>query len=188
MSDNANMNPETLEKIEAIAKSLEKIELSPEYALATQTLMKAQRDNFEMLDRSLAMMQAVHNAESKNSDFYTDLLKFLIPIFATAVIAGATVEIQNLNSFALLWIGLIGLAGSILWLIPLVVMRHRRAKRQGREYEKLAKAFKAWQSIADMQKKSMGDINNLDEAKALAIQFTDLISAVESSKDKSSND
>ena len=38
MSDNVNLNPETLEKIEAIAKSLEKMELSPEYALATQTL------------------------------------------------------------------------------------------------------------------------------------------------------
>lgn len=188
MDDDVNMSPEALEKIEALAETLQKMELSPEYSLAIQTLMKAQRDNFEMLDRSLAMMQAVHNAESKNSDFYTDLLKFLIPVFATAGIAGATVEIQNLNSSALLWIGLIGLAGSILWLIPLVVMRHRRAKRQGREYEKLAKAFKAWQSIADMQKKSMGNINNLDEAKALATQFTDFIGAVESSKNKSSND
>ena len=33
--------------------------------------------------------------------------------------------------------------------IPLVVKRHRRAKRQRGEYEKLAEAFKAWQSVAD---------------------------------------
>lgn len=188
MDDDVNMSPEALEKIEALAETLQKMELSPDYALATQTLMKAQRDNFEMLDRSLAMMQAVHNAESKNSDFYTDLLKFLIPLFATAVIAGLTVTIQNVNSTVLVWIGGVGLVTSFAFLIPLVIKRHRRAKRQRGEYEKLAEAFKAWQSIADMQKKSMGDINNLDEAKALATQFADLISAVESSKDKPSND
>lgn len=188
MDDDTSMSPEALEKIEALAETLQKMELSPEHALATQTLMKAQRDNFEMLDRSLAMIQAVHDAESKNSDFYTDLLKFLIPIFATAVIAGATVEIQNLNSSALLWIGSIGLAVSVLWLIPLVIMRHRRAKRQGREYEKLAEAFKAWQAVADLQKKSMGDINNLNDAKGLVAQFSDLVNTAESFKKKSSND
>lgn len=167
MSDNINTTPEILEKIEALADRFEKLEISPEYALATQTLMSAQRVNFEMLDRSLAMMQAVHNAESKNSDFYTDLLKFLIPIFATAIIAGLTVTIQNINSAVLVRIGVGGLAVSSAFLIPLIVKRHSRAKRQRGEYEKLAEAFNAWQSIADLQKKSMGDINNLDDAKDL---------------------
>lgn len=187
MNKDANTTSETLEKIDAIAKSLEKMELSPEYALATQTLMSAQRDNFEMLDRSLAMMQAVHNAESKNGDFYTDLLKFLIPIFATAVIAGLTVTVQNVNSAVLVWIGASGLVLSLGVLIPLIVKRHGRAKRQRKEYEKLAEAFKAWQSIAELQKKSMGNIDNLDDAKALAAQFTDLVNTADSFK-KSSSD
>lgn len=186
--DADNISPETLEKIEALAETLQKMELSPEYALATQTLMKTQRDNFEMLDRSLAMMQAVHNAESKNGDFYTDLLKFLIPLFATAVIAGLTVTIQNVNSAVLVWIGGTGLVASFAVLIPLIIKRHRRAKRQRGEYEKLAEAFKAWQSVADLQKKSMGDINNLDDAKDLVAQFTDLVNIAESFKKKSSND
>ena len=186
--DADNISPETLEKIEALAETLQKMELSPEYALATQTLMKAQRDNFEMLDRSLAMMQAVHNAESKNGDFYTDLLKFLIPLFATAVIAGLTVTIQNVNSAVLVWIGGVGLVASFAVLIPLIIKRHRRAKRQRGEYEKLAEAFRAWQSVADLQKKSMSDINNLDDAKDLVAQFTDLVNIAESFKKKSSND
>lgn len=188
MSDSTDLIPETLKKIDALADRFEKIKISPEYALATQTLMKAQRDNFEMLDRSLAMMQAVHNAESKNSDFYTDLLKFLIPLFATAVIAGLTVTIQNVNSAVLVWIGGMGLVASFAVLIPLIIKRHRRAKRQRGEYEKLAEAFKAWQSIADLQKKSMGDINNLDDAKALVAQFTDLVNTTESFKDELSKD
>lgn len=183
-----NISSNTLEKIEALAETLQKIELSPEYALTTQALMKVQRDNFEMLDRSLAMMQAVHGAESKNSDFYTDLLKFLIPIFATAVIAGLTVSIQSVNSSVLVWIGTVGLAVSFAFLVPLIIKRHRRAKRQRGEYEKLAEAFKAWQSAADLQKKSMGDINSLDDAKGLATQFADLINTVESFKKESSND
>lgn len=187
MKDDANINPETLEKIEALADRFEKMEISPEYALATQTLMSAQRDNFEMLDRSLAMMQAVHNAESKNGDFYTDLLKFLIPIFATAVIAGLTVTVQNVNSAVLVWIGAGGLILSLGVLIPLIVKRHRRAKRQRGEYEKLAEAFKAWQSVAELQKKSMGSIDGLDDAKALAAQFADLVNTADSFK-KSSND
>ena len=188
MNEDVNMSPETLEKIDALADRFEKMEISPEYALATQTLMSAQRDNFEMLDRSLAMIQAVHDAESKNSDFYTDLLKFLIPLFATAVIAGLTVTIQNVNSAVLVWIGGAGLVASFAVLIPLIIKRHRRAKRQRGEYEKLAEAFKAWQSIADLQKKSMGDMNNLDEVKALAAQFADLVNTTESFKDGLSKD
>lgn len=188
MNENADITPEALEKIEALVDRLEKVEVSPEYVLATQTLMKTQRDNFEMLDRSLAMMQAVHSAESKNSDFYTDLLKFLIPIFATAVIAGLTVTIQSVNSSVLVWIGSVGLAVSFAFLVPLIIKRHHRAKRQRGEYQKLAEAFKAWQSVADLHKKSMGDINNLDDAKALVAQFTDLVNTAESFKSKSSSD
>lgn len=188
MNEDLDMSPETLKKIEALADRLETVGVSPEYSLATQTLMGAQRDNFEMLDRSLAMMQAVHNAESKNSDFYTDLLKFLIPLFATAVIAGLTVTIQNVNSAVLMWIGGMGLVASFAVLIPLIIKRHRRAKRQRGEYEKLAEAFKAWQSVADLQKKSTGDINNLDDAKDLVAQFTDLVNIAELFKKKSSND
>jgi len=182
MPDGNGLKPEVLEKLETLVNTLQDIQISPEYTLATQALVQAQKDNFEMLDRSLSMIQAIHNAESKNSDFYTELIKYLIPLFTTAAIAGATITVQNINSLVLMIIGIAGVAISFMLLIPLLMSRHRRAIRQRGEYEKLAKVFEAWKSIADMQRKSNGEYSNIDDAKAVSAQFSDLIGSIESFK------
>lgn len=181
MEGESTISDDVLLKLEHLAEKLETMQLSPEYMLANQALIQAQKDNFEMLDRSLTIMQAMHNAESKNGDFYTEVIKFLLPLFTTAAIAGATITVQNVNSVVLMGIGLAGIVASLIFLVPLLVSRHRRAVRQRGEYEKLAKAFEVWKSIADMQRKANSDITNFDDAKVLSEEFSDLIKAVETS-------
>lgn len=172
-----NLSPEMLERAEKLSAKLEKIELNPSYIAALQTMTQLQKDNFEMIDRSLAMMQALHTAETKNDDYFLDILKFLIPIFATAAITGASITITGLNSLLLMTIGTIGLVVSVVFLTFLSLKRKKKIDRHQEQYVKLAEAFSKWQKLIEIQKQIASDSGvEVNDMKEL---FADLVGAAE---------
>lgn len=158
---NPDISPETMNRLEALGSKLESIEQSPSYINAMLAMLQYQKDNFEMIDRSLTMMQAVHKAELQNSAFYVDIIKFSAPIFATATITGAALDTPGINSSVLIAIGSVGLLTSVIALVPLLIQRHKKAKRQNAEYIKLAEAFDGWKKVAELRKQleTEGDLN-----------------------------
>ena len=174
---------DVLAKADKLADKLSVIEKSPAYVNATQAMVQLQKDNFEMIDQSLTMMQAVHKAELQNSDFYVDLLKFLIPLFATATITGVAIDNPGVNSIALSLIGEIGLALSVVFLVPILVQRHKKAKRQNSEYNKLSGAFTKWEKIADLQKQLQSDSDfSPKKVTRLLREITDIADMVDGVK------
>lgn len=175
----AEISADVMDRAEQLAEKLEVIEKSGPYVNAMQAMGQYQKDNFEMIDRTLSMMQAVHKVELQNTNFYVDILKFLIPIFATAAIAGATLDAQGVNSVLLVIIGLVGIAGGVLTLAPLLVKRHRKTQEQSKQYAKLAKALENWQKVAKLREQMSVDENfNSKETKKLleeVMKFADLI-------------
>lgn len=169
-----------LAKAEDLTKRLEAIELSPVYINAMEKIGQFQKDNFEMIDRALSMMQAVHKVELQNTNFYVDMLKFLIPIFATAAIAGATVDTQGINSLLLEAIGLGGIIGGILTLAPLLVKRHHKTKEQSQQYIKLADALDKWQKVAKLREQLDIDQDfNSHEARLLLDEIMNFAGMIE---------
>lgn len=170
---------DVLNRAEQLAEKLEVIEKSGPYVNAMQAMGQYQKDNFEMIDRTLSMMQAVHKVELQNTNFYVDILKFLIPIFATAAIAGATLDTQDVNSTLLVVIGAVGIISGVLALLPLLIKRHRKTQEQSKQYAKLAKALENWQKVAKLREQMSVDENfNSKETKKLleeVMKFADLV-------------
>lgn len=174
----AEISADVMDRAEQLAEKLEVIENSGPYVTAMQAMGQYQKDNFEMIDRTLSMMQAVHKVELQNTNFYVDILKFLIPIFATAAIAGATLDTQGVNSTLLVVIGVVGIISGVLALLPLLIKRHSKTQEQSKQYAKLAKALENWQKVAKLREQlSMDENFNSKETKKLleeVMSFADL--------------
>ena len=177
------MTPEMIEKANKLADKLSAIENSQGYTSAMRAMAQFQKDNFEMIDRALTMMQAVHKAELQNNNFYVDIFKFLIPIFATTAIAGAGVDSPGINSSVLIGVGGVGVLISVISLIPLLIQRHKKAQRQSAEYTKLSKAFTKWEKVADLRKQLESDSDfNTEQAKELFSELMEFADAAEAEK------
>lgn len=169
---------EQIAQLDSLTDKLEKMELNPSYIAAISTMTQLQKDNFEMIDRSLAMMQSIHTVEVKNGDYFLDIIKFLLPIFATAAITGASVDIAGLNSLLLVAVGLVGVGVSLVALVTLSIARKKKVDRQEKEYIKLSEAFSKWQKIANVQRQLASDSGvDIKDMKDL---FADLTKAAES--------
>lgn len=175
--------PEIVERLETVAGQLTSIENSQSYTSAMLAMSQYQKDNFEMIDRSLSMMQAVHKAELQNSGFYMGVLKLLIPIFATATITGAALDTPGINSLALVVVGGSGLLVAFIILVPLLIQRHKKAKRQSTEYAKLSEAFTKWEKIADLRKQldEKQEIG-LEKAQEIFSELADLSNTIDEGK------
>ena len=174
---------EQIDQLESLAAKLDKMELKPSYIAATNTMTRLQKDNFEMIDRSLAMMQSIHAVEVKNGDYFLDIIKFLLPIFATAAIAGASVDIAGLNSLLLVTVGLAGVGISTVALVTLSIARKKEVDRQEKEYVKLSEAFSKWQKIADVQRQLASDSGvDIKDMKDLFADLTKVAEAMEAKK------
>ena len=173
----------SVERLEKIADKLSVIENSQGYTGAMLAMSQFQKDNFEMIDRGLSMMQAVHKAELQNSDFYMGVLKLLIPIFATATITGATIDTPGINSLALIVVGGAGLLVAFVALVPLFVQRHKKAERQSAEYTKLSEAFTKWEKVADLRRQL--DENqeiSLEKGQEIFSELADLSNTIDEGK------
>ena len=168
-----------LDRADKLADRLSIIENSQGYTSAMLALSQYQKDNFEMIDRTLSVMQAVHRAELQNTNFYVDILKFLIPIFATAAIAGATLDTKGVNSLLLVIIGLVGIIGGVFVLVPLLLRRHNKTKEQSQQYAQLLRALEKWQKVAKLREQLDMDENfSSKETKKLleeVMNFADLV-------------
>ncbi len=185
MSDNSakNITPETVARLEKVADRFSEIEDSRGYTSAMLAMSQYQKDNFEMIDRSLSMMQAVHRSELQNSDFFMGVLKLLIPVFATATITGAAIDTPGINSLTLIAVGGAGLLAAFIVLVPLLVQRYKQAKRQSAEYAKLSEAFTKWEKVADLRKQL--DENqeiSLEKAQELFSELADLSDMIDGGK------
>lgn len=175
-----SISPELADRFEKVADQLSAIESSQGYTSAMLAMSQYQKDNFEMIDRSLSMMQAVHKVELQNSDFYMGAVKLLIPIFATATITGSTLNTPNINSFVLIIAGGTGLLVAFVVLIPLLIQRHKKAKRQSSEYTKLSEAFTKWEKVADLRKRLDDDQEiSLEKAQKLFAELADLSNTID---------
>lgn len=145
-----DINPGTLQQLKKVVGS---INSSAEYAQLTQSVIESQGSMLSILDRSLTIMQALHAAELKSSEIAVDVIKFLLPIFASAVIAGATVSLPNINSAMLVVIGTIGIVALVNWLIVTLLKRRSLVKKQNEQYAKLSGVMDEIRKLAELQQK-----------------------------------
>lgn len=154
-----NLDSETIQCLQKIADN---IHGSAEYAQIMQSALDIQNNMFVMLDRSLTIMQALHTSELKNTELSVDVIKFLLPLFASAVITGATVNLPNINSAALMGIGGVVTIALLLWLIVTLLSRRSLIKKQNKQYAKLSSFVDEMRKVAELQQKT--DHASIDES------------------------
>lgn len=163
------MNTEELQKLEKMEQKFSELLNSDAYTKNLESITQVYKDHFDMLDRSFSVARTLHEFESKNIDLWIDIIKFLFPVLATALIAGLTVDSSGLETTLLAWIGGAGLVVSLFALMILVQKRNRIIKRQQEEYGKLVKVFSDWKKVADTQQ-SLANIASMSDEQILELQ------------------
>ena len=86
--------PVTQEELELAMQSFEQMGGMTKYAQMIKDAMEALRENFDAIESALRMTQTLHNKQLQGIDHWLGVCKFLIPIFATAAVAGLTIDSQ----------------------------------------------------------------------------------------------
>lgn len=159
-----NMTPELLDKLLVLEKKLENPELLRFQVESLESSMRMTKDGFDMLDRTLSMTELLHSSETKKIDIFLDIIKYLMPIFATSLITGMAVNATNIKSQLLVWIGFIGFIALSVVLTILFIRRKKILEQQTKNYEKLNEVYSDWRKLSDLQKNI--SIPNLDELNA----------------------
>ena len=147
------MNNLDLESIQQLQKIADSIDGSAGYTQMMQSVLDAQNSMFAMLGRSLTMMQALHASELKNSELSVDVIKFLLPLLGSSVIAGATVNLPNINTMALMSIGSVGTIALLVWLVVTLLNRRSLIKKQNEQYKKLSSFVDEMRKLTELQQK-----------------------------------
>jgi len=167
------ISPEMAERMEKLVEKLDNPEVLRLQVESLESAMRMTKDNFDMLDRTLSITESLHASETKKIDIFLDVIKYLLPIFATALIAGMTVDIPNINPLLLTVIGIIGFIILIIALFMLLSQRNKISDRHIEQHNQLNKVFSDWQKIAELQKKvsitTFDDIN--EEMRPIMEEF-----------------
>lgn len=162
--DNAAITPELVERIEKLVEKLGNPEIVRLQIESLESSMRMAKDGFDMLDRTLSMTETLHSSETKKIDIFLDIIKYLMPIFATSLITGMAVNVINVRSQLLIWIGLIGFIVLAIALTVLFIERKKIIEKQTKNYEKLNEVYIDWKKLSDLQKNiSISNLNELNE-------------------------
>lgn len=148
-------SPELLDRFEKLSQKQEQLIKSPEYIQTLETFSQVSKNQFELLDKSFSIISNLHKFELKTYNLYFEIVKFLSPIFATALIAGVTIALPNIKTNILTYVGGGGLGILVIILFYTVWRRGRVTKRQMMEYQKVARQFQEWKKFADIHQKEL---------------------------------
>lgn len=156
-----DLTPEMIDKLGKLAEKFSNPEVLRLEIESLESAMHMTKDGFDMLDRTISITELLHASETKKIDIFIDVVKYLSPIFATALITGMTVNIPNIKTDILTWIGSFGFIAMMVLLLILLSKRNRITDKQTGNYDQLNKVFSDWQKMAEVQKKI--SITNLDD-------------------------
>ena len=161
MENSVFMAPENISRLEKIAKKLENPEVLRLQIESLKSSMRMTKDGFDMLDRTISMTELLHSSEMKRVDIFLDVVKYLMPIFATSLITGMSINIINIKSSLLIYIGLIGLGALVVFMLILLSKRKKIINQQSKNYKKLNEIYSDWKKLSELQKKI--SVTGLDE-------------------------
>lgn len=147
----------TREELELAVQSFEQMGGMVKYAEIMERAMSMMRDHFDMIERSLTMVQKLHVMQLQGIDQWVGLCKFLLPLFATFTVAGLTITAPTFNSQIATVIGLLGFVVFFAGLFELSRKRQKLLAKQEKDIDKLHKAFQDGQEIVNILKAQAQD-------------------------------
>lgn len=147
----------TREELELAVQAFEQMGGMTKYAQLMESAMRMTRDNFDMAERGLRVVQSLHNKQLQGIDQWVDVCKVMLPLFATATVAGLTITIQNFNSQIAVMCGAIGFLVFFAGLLWLTRQRHKLLNKQEQDIEKLNVAFQQGQELVNIIKAQAQD-------------------------------
>ncbi len=147
----------TREELELAMHSFEQMGDMTKYAQLMESAMRMTRDNFDMAERGLRVVQSLHDKQLQGIDQWVDACKVMLPLFATAAVAGLTITIQNFNSQIAFVCGAIGFLVFFAGLLWLTRQRHKLLNKQEQDIEKLNVAFQQGRELANIVKNQAQD-------------------------------
>ena len=149
----------TQEELQLAMRSFEQMGGMVKYAEIIEKTMRAMRENFDAIESALRMTQALHDKQLQGIDHWISMCKFLLPIFATAAVAGLTLDTQAVP-FRSELATLIGSIGFLVFFAGLFELSQRRQKllnKQEEDIKKLHKTFEQGQEIVNILKAQAND-------------------------------
>ena len=141
--------PVTQEELELAMQSFEQMGGMAKYAQMIKDAMEALRENFDAIESALRMTQTLHDKQLQGIDHWLGVCKFLIPIFATAAVAGLTIDSQAIP-FRSELATVVGSVGFLVFFSGLFWLSRKRQKLLNQQEKDLAKLNKVFQDGQEM--------------------------------------
>ena len=151
--------PVTQEELELAMQSFEQLGGMAKYAQLIKDAMEALRENFDSIESALRMTQTLHDKQLQGIDHWISICKFLVPIFATAAVAGLTIDTEAIP-FRSELATLIGSIGFLVFFAGLFWLSDKRQKllnKQEEDIKKLHKTFEQGQEMVNILKAQAND-------------------------------
>ena len=172
----------TREELELAVQAFEQMGGMTKYAQLMESAMRMTRDNFDMAERGLRVVQSLHNKQLQGIDQWVDVCKVMLPLFATATVAGLTITIQNFNSQIAVMCGAIGFLVFFAGLLWLTRQRHKLLNKQEQDIEKLNVAFQQGQELVNIIKAQAQDERDEMTDEKMREQLEKLLSMMKERK------
>ena len=149
----------TREELDIAMQSFEQMGGMAKYAEMLENAMSAMRENFDAIESALRMTQTLHDKQLQGIDHWLSVCKFLIPIFATAAVAGLTIDSQTIpfRSEVATVVGSVGFLIFFSGLFWLADKRQKLINQQENDLAKLNKVFQDGQEIVNILKAQAQD-------------------------------
>lgn len=142
-------NHVTQEELQLAMQSFEQMGGMTKYAQMIKDAMEALHENFDAIESALRMTQTLHNKQLQGIDHWLGVCKFLIPIFATAAVAGLTIDSQAIP-FRSELATVVGSVGFLVFFSSLFWLSDKRQKLLNQQEGDLAKLNKVFQDGQEM--------------------------------------
>lgn len=139
----------TREELDIAMQSFEQMGGMVKYAEMLENAMSAMRENFDAIESALRMTQTLHDKQLQGIDHWLGVCKFLIPIFATAAVAGLTIDSQAIP-FRSELATVVGSVGFLVFFSGLFWLSRKRQKLLNQQEGDLAKLNKVFQDGQEM--------------------------------------
>ena len=159
MSHDTPQKPVTREELELAMQSFKQMGGMAKYAEMLEKAMGTMRENFDAIESALRMTQTLHDKQLQGIDHWIGVCKFLIPIFATAAVAGLTIDSQSIP-FRSELATIVGSVGFLVFSSGLFWLSDKRQKllnQQEKDIVRLNKVFQDGQEIVNILKAQAQD-------------------------------
>lgn len=148
----------TREELELAVQAFEQMGGMTKYAQLMESAMRMTRDNFDMAERGLRVVQSLHNKQLQGIDQWVDVCKYLLPIFVTVASAGLAIkDVTFFKNDIASMVGVIGSVVALILLLSLTIYRSIKLRKQEQDIDKLNVAFQQGQELSNIVKTQAQD-------------------------------